>query len=62
MDFNELSESLRPVYNDIMGEEYKDARIEALERKVKELEDKLSESKQEIGLAIYKLKEYLDNE
>lgn len=38
MDFNELSEALRPEYTD---KSYKDARIEAMAVRIQELEEEL---------------------
>lgn len=62
MDFEELYNAVKPHNFNNMEQEYKDSRIEALSKRVKELEDSLNHANQTIDYLIINFKNTKNNE
>jgi phosphopantetheine adenylyltransferase len=59
MDINELYNAVKPHNLNVMEQDYKDSRIEALRKRIEELEDSLVSANHTINYLIDKIK---DNE
>jgi|TARA_R110000803_G_scaffold25234_1_gene60264 hypothetical protein len=62
MNFKELSEALRPHQSDNMEQDYKDARIKALQLRIYELEDLLDHANSTMQYMITNINKLSDND
>ena len=62
MDLEELYNAIKPHNLNNMDNDYKDSRIEALTKRVKELEDSLNHANQTIDYLIINFKNTKNNE